>query len=321
MNILVIQTTHSGIYYHRQYTPHFRWRDSGDEFKDDLIVIVETQHLDKLADITKKIDFDIVLLSIAISKEAGLDKFCKYMQYKGTKIVLDIDDRYDKERKDVKFSLGIADAYTTVSDNLANFYVERGAKRRPHVIENGVDVYERQFTDMPVANEEVVFGYFGSTRHENDLLVMDYDFKSRQLIVVCEEYGKILDVNHASGLKNWAEYAWEYNAANVTLAPLFPNKFNDGKSFLKVIESGFKKKAIICSDTEPYNRAIHDEFKSVIDLIPVGTSWKERIESYTLEEAKQRGEELYKLVQPYDLMNLNKKRRHIYQTIIDLPRR
>ena len=277
MNILVIQTTHSGIYYHRQYTPHFRWRDSGEEFKDDLVVIVETQHLDKLNDITQKMHFDIVLFSIAIAKEANLDKFAKYVQMKGSKVVLDIDDRYHKDRNDVKTSLKIADGYTTVSDSLADFYLTRGAKRRPYVIENGIDTFERQFTEMPVANEEVVFGYFGSTRHEEDLRIMD--------------------------------------------APLVYNKFNEGKSFLKVIEAGFKKKAIICSDTQPYNRKIHSEFHDVIDLIPLGTSWKDRIESYTLEEAHQRGEELYKLVQPYDIKNLNKKRRDIYQTIIDLPRR
>tara|TARA_R110000803_G_scaffold44486_3_gene94134 strand:- start:1668 stop:2633 length:966 start_codon:yes stop_codon:yes gene_type:complete len=321
MNILVIQTTHSGIYYHRQYTPHFRWRDSGEEFKDDLVVIVETQHLDKLNDITQKMHFDIVLFSIAIAKEANLDKFAKYVQMKGSKVVLDIDDRYHKDRNDVKTSLKIADGYTTVSDSLADFYLTRGAKRRPYVIENGIDTFERQFTEMPVANEEVVFGYFGSTRHEEDLRIMDYDFSSRELVVVCEEYNEVLDVNYASGLRSWSDYAWEYNAADVALAPLVYNKFNEGKSFLKVIEAGFKKKAIICSDTQPYNRKIHSEFHDVIDLIPLGTSWKDRIESYTLEEAHQRGEELYKLVQPYDIKNLNKKRRDIYQTIIDLPRR
>ena len=83
----------------------------------------------------------------------------------------------------------------------------------------------------------------------------------------------------------------------------------------------FKKKAIICSDIEPYNRKIHSEFRDVIDFIPLGTSWKDRIESYTLEEAHQRGEELYKLVQPFELRNLNKKRREIYEQIIKAPRR
>ena len=35
MNILVIQTTDSGVYYHRQRAPHIVWDESGDEFKDD----------------------------------------------------------------------------------------------------------------------------------------------------------------------------------------------------------------------------------------------------------------------------------------------
>jgi hypothetical protein len=320
MNILIIQTTDSGVYYHRQRAPHIVWHESGDEFKEDSVVIVETSHREKLMDIVNNNHFDIVQFSVAVSGFEHIPHFVDFMKRRGSKIVLDIDDKYHK-RKDVKSSIKIADAITTVSDHLAQYYMKYGAKRYPHVIENGVDSQERQFETYPVANDKPIFGYLGSTRHEDDLRMMDYNFHSREVLTVCEEYYKLLDLNHYTSLKHWSDYAWEYNAIDVALAPLQDNSFNNSKSFLKVIEAGFKKKAIICSDIEPYNRKIHSEFRDVIDFIPLGTSWKDRIESYTLEEAHQRGEELYKLVQPFELRNLNKKRREIYEQIIKAPRR
>lgn len=329
MNILIIQTTESGVYYHRQFTPHYYWQESGDEFKDDVTVIVETRHFDKLPSIVSQMHFDIVLYSIAINPPPEMPNFIEFMKKRGSKIVLDIDDLYHK-RKDVAKSLKIADAVICVSEYLAHHYFKYGAKRFPHVIENGIYggsvptreidnpnlwAQYRQFDNFPVANDEIVFGYLGSTRHEEDLKSMEYDFSTRKLFVVCEEYFKILDVDSYSTLKHWTEYAWEYDNIDVALAPLVPNKFNYSKSCLKIFEAGFKKKAIICTDVEPYSR-LKEDFSSCVDFIPHGESWKPVIESYTLEEAKQRGEELFELVQPYEIRNLNKKRRGIYEKIV-----
>jgi hypothetical protein len=203
-----------------------------------------------------------------------------------------------------------------VSPFLQQEYQLKGDRQKAYIIENAVDLDTVQFQPYPVANDEPVFGYLGSTRHEKDLEIMDYDFSTRELLVVCEEYAEVLDVNHYTTLKHWTEYAWEYNAIDVALAPLVPNPFNQSKSFLKVIEAGFKKKAIICSDTEPYNREGFEHFGDTIDLIKVGDSWQERIESYTVEEARQRGEALYDLVQPFEVKTLNQKRRQIFEDIL-----
>ena len=60
MNILVIQTTDSGVYYHRQRAPHYAWEESGDEFVDDIVVIVESNHRDKIMEVINNYHFDIV---------------------------------------------------------------------------------------------------------------------------------------------------------------------------------------------------------------------------------------------------------------------
>jgi hypothetical protein len=287
--------------------------DSGDEFGEDFVAIVEMRHYDKIRELVFKYHFDLVQYSVGLTIPNDFPNLINHFKKVGTKIVLDVDDLYMK-RPDVAKAIKACDALTTTSENLqrhyGNYYNKWG-----YIIENGIDPKEDQWKIYPVKNEEPVFGYLGSTRHEDDLRVMEYDFSTRPLFVVCEEYRNLLNVSHHSLLKTWNEYAWEYNCIDVALAPLVPNKFNQSKSFLKVVESGFKKKAIIVSDTEPYNR--HPEFYPVIDRIKVGESWKERIESYTMEEATQRGEELFKLVQPWDVRNLNKRRREIYTEILN----
>lgn len=57
-------------------------------------------------------------------------------------------------------------------------------------------------------------------------------------------------------VRRWTEsidkYILNYNHFDVSLIPLFPSEFNKHKSELKIIESGFMKKASIVSETEPY---------------------------------------------------------------------
>jgi glycosyltransferase involved in cell wall biosynthesis len=48
------------------------------------------------------------------------------------------------------------------------------------------------------------------------------------------------------------KYALNYNLFDVSLAPLVESEFNSNKSQLKIIESGFHKKAVIASAVKPY---------------------------------------------------------------------
>ena len=98
MNILIIQTTDSGVYYHRQRAPHIVWDESGDEFKEDSVVIVETSHREKLMDVVNNNHFDIVQFSVAVSGFDHIPHFVDFMKRRGSKIVLDIDDKYHTGR-------------------------------------------------------------------------------------------------------------------------------------------------------------------------------------------------------------------------------
>jgi len=89
--------------------------------------------------------------------------------------------------------------------------------------------------------------------------------------IFTNNYG-VLDTNYTAFLKTFKEveyedknmpyirrwtkeiskYATNYNYFDVSLAPLVSCTFNGNKSQLKAIESGFFKKALIASETEPY---------------------------------------------------------------------
>jgi hypothetical protein len=312
MNILVIQGIESGVYYHRQYTPHYTWLDSGSDFADDFVVIVETRHLDKLVDVLSQYRFDLVYFSLRFVIPRNFITMLDFLRKRNTKLVLDIDD-YFKGFNEMKKDLKAADAIITTSPQLQNFIYQRGG-RNVHLIENGIDSKEEQFKLVDSPTDELWFGYLGSTRHEKDLESMLYKFDTENLHVVIPEYANILNVKSTSVLRTYQEYATEYDKIHVALAPLVPNQFNSCKSILKIVEAGFKKKALIATATEPYTR--YKELSPAIDLIPSGESWERRVKSYTLSEATERGEQLYELVQDYEIRKLNQKRREIYNLII-----
>jgi glycosyltransferase involved in cell wall biosynthesis len=64
------------------------------------------------------------------------------------------------------------------------------------------------------------------------------------------------DDANKSYIRRWTKeikkYATNYNYFDVSLAPLYPSTFNGNKSQLKAIESGFFRKALIASETDPY---------------------------------------------------------------------
>lgn len=60
--------------------------------------------------------------------------------------------------------------------------------------------------------------------------------------------------------RNIDVYAYNYNYFDVSLAPLLNTVFNNNKSELKIIESGFHKKPVIASDVEPYSSILVNAF-------------------------------------------------------------
>lgn len=122
-------------------------------------------------------------------------------------------------------------------------------------------------------------------------------------------------------------YAKNYSRFDISLAPIKDNIFNRVKSQLKVIESGFYKKALIASKVGPYtidlknsldkgnftdgNALLVDDEKSNLD-------WAKYIEKLIKNPnfVVDLGERLYETVKnKYDLRNVTKNRAEFYKQI------
>jgi glycosyltransferase involved in cell wall biosynthesis len=158
---------------------------------------------------------------------------------------------------------------------------------------------------------------------------------------VSEDYKKYLNTFAPEGYPNeinepylrvWTKpvqsYAKNYSKFDVSLAPIKNHVFNRMKSQLKVIESGFYKKAIIASNLGPYTIDLkhcldHGNFVDgnalLVDENRNHSDWAKFIEKLIKNPnmAKDMGERLYETVKDtYDLNVVTKARAEFYKSIV-----
>jgi glycosyltransferase involved in cell wall biosynthesis len=158
---------------------------------------------------------------------------------------------------------------------------------------------------------------------------------------VSEDYKKYLNTFAPEGYPNemnepylrvWTKpvqsYAKNYSKFDVSLAPIKNHIFNRMKSQLKVIESGFYKKAIIASNLGPYTIDLkhcldHGNFVDgnalLVDENRNHSDWAKFIEKLVKNPnmAKDMGERLYETVKDtYDLNVVTKARAEFYKSIV-----
>ena len=123
-------------------------------------------------------------------------------------------------------------------------------------------------------------------------------------------------------------YAKNYSKFDVSLSPIKNTMFNRMKSQLKVIESGFYKKALIASDLGPYtidlkhclkNGEFVDGNALLVNENRNHADWAKFIEKLVKNPnlAKDMGERLYETVKDkYDLNIVTKTRAEFYKSIV-----
>jgi glycosyltransferase involved in cell wall biosynthesis len=123
-------------------------------------------------------------------------------------------------------------------------------------------------------------------------------------------------------------YAKNYSKFDISLAPIKNHIFNRVKSQLKVIESGFYKKALIASDIGPYTIDLkhalnHGNFTDgnalLVDENRNHSDWAKFIEKLVKNPnwVKDLGERLYETVKDtYDLNKVTKDRAELYKSLI-----
>ena len=154
--------------------------------------------------------------------------------------------------------------------------------RTPYwIVPNGIDPKEDQFKVREALVDKVTFGWSGSITHFDDVFMLhdalyslylsSLDFKmvyggydstdttSQGIAGILSCKGKA-NPNQFSYIPSDTvlNYARFYDYINCMLIPLKDNRFNSMKSNLKLLEAGFKKKAVICSDVHPYADLLTD---------------------------------------------------------------
>jgi len=120
--------------------------------------------------------------------------------------------------------------------------------------------------------------------------------------------------------KNINEYATGYNEFDISLAPLVENTFNGVKSQLKVIESGFHKKALIAQDFGPYTIDLNDDNSLSVTSRKNHKDWFKKIKYLILnpEKISEYGEKLYETVNKlYSYEVVTEKRYNLYQKLYE----
>jgi glycosyltransferase involved in cell wall biosynthesis len=116
-------------------------------------------------------------------------------------------------------------------------------------------------------------------------------------------------------------YAKGYDQFDVALAPLKDTKFNRYKSQLKIIEAGFKKKAVIASDYGPYQLdLVHGKNALLVGPNKNHKQWRQHVVKLTQNPSmvKELGEALYETVKDkYNLNTVNQLRVDLYKKLVN----
>jgi glycosyltransferase involved in cell wall biosynthesis len=176
--------------------------------------------------------------------------------------------------------------------------------------------------------EETVWASYEKIFTQNYQIISE-DYKKFLLEYAQENYTNESSESYARvWTKPVTSYAKNYSRFDISLAPIKNHMFNRMKSQLKVIESGFYKKALIASNLGPYTIDLKHCLKNgnfvdgnalLVDENRNHSDWAKYIEKLVKNPnlIKDMGEKLYETVKDtYDLNTITKNRAEFYKSIV-----
>ncbi len=330
----------SGCDYHRVIMPLEYMGVKLDDFKD--INTIERQ--EQIFSTTR-----VLIFNRMVKSAGGLEWILKMRKKFGFKIVCDVDDYWhlypnhhqyagwieNKYPQNIEACMRAADAVFVTNDLLYNR--ARQFSMNVHVVPNGLPFGRDQFNAHRNESDEFRVMYAGGSSHFWDVREMrvaleklNKDNLGAQYIMAGHngkpdgDFAKIERVfNLGNKLKGYRRqlalplesYMDSYNNADLSLAPLVNNRFNECKSNLKTIEAGCKNIPIICSNMLPYAEELDSKF---IMLASNTREWYENIR-YCIKNpnfTKDSGESLGHYVRArYDLFKINELRKQIFESL------
>ncbi len=193
-----------------------------------------------------------------------------------------------------------------------------------------IDEKTGQQTQRPIkANESVWYQY--ERIFTDDYKTVSPEYKEFLLSFKNEDWPNVANEPYRRvWTKPISSYASNYNLFDISLAPIEENIFNKVKSQLKVIESGFHKKAIIAQDFGPYQIDIQNAYEFgggwnengngiLINSNKNHKDWVKFIKKLVDEPKliKQLSDNLFdKINKEYSLSNVSDTRRNLYLDLI-----
>jgi hypothetical protein len=341
---------YSGIDYHRMYVPHkalySQWEDIEFVTTNDLSILTQE-------DLN---EFSIVVCNRSLSKSGTHVKSMEMLNKSNAKLIVDMDDDYilptwhilyqpykeSGQTKEIIETLKRADHITCTHHRLAE--AVREVSNNPiTIIPNCILPSEEQFEPTSeIKHNRLVFGWSGSLTHFEDVLELydslvplyrDPDL-GKQVKLFYGGYDPndrisqgIAGVLTGKGIADADQfmhtlpvaankYANFYNHINVMLIPLRPNRFNSNKSNLKMLEAGFKKRACIVSEVDPYYSVINKSPRNCLTVKNRHDWFREMVK--VIKNPNMRfdiAQQLYEDVQPYHANEISKIRYQLYKTI------
>ena len=310
--VLVFLDALQGVNYHRLQIPFLRLMSQG-------------MRVHFFTDFDELKEFNTEVVShIVVSRRCTVTNYKAFKEWlvaNDIKLVLDNDDYWDLPKHNPAYetykniisieileTIKMADVIWTPSRYLATRMSKVNPKVDIHIVPNTLDLEQEQWKQRKKSSKEVRFGYIGALGHSRDVNEIGYNFIDKQLYAVdLAGYPQILKASHVMQPMNVNSYGKMYENFDVSLVPLQGGTFNKCKSDLKIVEAGYTRTSVICSNVTPYKEVIQNNVTGLLCSTP--RDWKNAIESMTKEKHKELSKNLNKFVKKnYDLDSINATR-------------
>lgn len=195
---------------------------------------------------------------------------------------------------------------------------------------NEINKQTKEVRQRPIKPEETVW-YRYEKIFTKDYRALDKTYENFLKTFVQVDYDDIDKPYRRRWTKEINKYATNYNQFDISLAPIVDTVFNNNKSQLKAIESGFHKKALIASECTPYTIDLVNAIEKGGKFNPKGNSllvspsknhkqWAQHMKKLfdNPNLIEDLGNKLYETVKDkYSLATVNKARAEFLKSIIN----
>lgn len=349
--LLIIPREPGGVEYHRLIAPHMHLVANYPEFE-----LVQAKTMDGSTDEELMAEgIDIVVFNRMASFTNENTKLLMRLKKLGIITICDVDDYWylshshllREEFKQHNIPGQILESlmhstHVTCTHELLKAQVPLVRSRKDiSIIPNSINPIGQFAPVKRQPTERLQFGWVGGACHEEDIKLLGPSLKEfhasgmKATVNLCGysfnpiymRYEYIMSGERTSTTESYAtigsepvgSYARIYDMLDVSMVPLNNNLFNQCKSNLKLLEAGFKKKAVICQNIHPYTSILNHGVNGLaVNTTDNKRGWFKAMQRYYKNRnmIEDHAEQLYLDVQRYHMDKVNQVRAQLYHHLI-----